>query len=130
MRPSGRRIFRPRRLPHDCFNNLLRTGHSWDTEETLSRWVESVAVWTALINTRQRDMHTRGAKNEIRMCAEMEGEDVLHGEVLRRYAPPPLGAEDSPSARIFGMLNEAEKAVFRKRAVGKRELGRNRGRSW
>ena len=29
---------------HDCFNNLLRTGHSSHAEESLSRWVESVAV--------------------------------------------------------------------------------------
>lgn len=102
---------------HDCFNNLLRTGHSWDTEETLSRWVESVAVWTALINERQRDMHTRGTRNEIRICAEIEGEDATHGQVLDAYSPPSLGPDDSPSARILGLLTDVEKAVFRKRSM-------------
>src|SRR4051812_40078825 len=52
----------------DTFNNLLRTGHSWDSEIGLSQWVETVAVWTALLNERQRDMTARGAKGEIRMC--------------------------------------------------------------
>lgn len=102
---------------HDCFNNLLRTGHSWDTMESLSKRVESVAVWTALTETRQRDLNTRGAKGQIRMCAEMEGEDISHGEVLPAYAPPLLGVEDSPSARILSMLNDTERAVFRKRVM-------------
>jgi DNA-directed RNA polymerase specialized sigma24 family protein len=102
---------------HDCFSNLLRTGHSWDTEESLAKWVESVAVWTALANERQRDMHVRGARGEIRMCAEIEGEDAVHGEVLSAYAPPFWGAEDSPSARILGLLTDTEQAVFRKRAM-------------
>jgi DNA-directed RNA polymerase specialized sigma24 family protein len=102
---------------HDCFNNLLRTGHSWDTEESLTRWVDSVAGWTALANRRQRDMHARGARVEIRMCAEFEGEDVVHGEVLSAYAPPILGGEDSPPARILALLNDTEKTIFRKRAM-------------
>ncbi len=102
---------------HDCFTNLLRTGHSWDGEESLTRWVESVAVWTALINERQRDMHARGAHGEIRMCAEFEGEDVTRGEVLPAYAPPHSGTEDSPAARVFSLLTDTERVILRKRAM-------------
>lgn len=102
---------------HDTYNNLLRTGHSWDSEESLTRWVESVAVWTALINERQRDMHARGAQGEIRMCAEVEGEDVVHGEVLAAYAPPLLGMEDSPAARVLALLSGDERTIFQKRAI-------------
>lgn len=50
---------------HDCFNNLLRTGHSWDKESSLSHWVETVALWTLLQYERQRDMGARGAKGAI-----------------------------------------------------------------
>ncbi len=102
---------------HDCFNNLLRTGQSWNKQESLPRWVESVAVWTALGNERQRDMSARGAQGAIRMCAEIEGEDGAQGAVLNAYAPPLLGPEDSPSARILALLAEPEKMVFRKRAM-------------
>jgi DNA-directed RNA polymerase specialized sigma24 family protein len=90
---------------HDCFANLLRTGHSWDKDGSLSRWVETVAVWTALLHERQHDMNTRGGKGEIRMCAEIEGDDATHGEVLSAYAPPVLGADDSPSTRVFALLS-------------------------
>ena len=101
----------------DTFNNLLRTGHSWGKEDSLSRWVESVAVWTALLNQRQRDMSARGAKGAVRMCAEIEGEDATHGEVLSAYAPPVLGPQDSPSTRILDLLSDPERSVFRKRAI-------------
>jgi DNA-directed RNA polymerase specialized sigma24 family protein len=104
---------------HDCFNNLLRTGHSWDKEVNLSRWVESVAVWTALLNERQRDMNARVADGAIRMCAEIEGEDATHGEVLPSYVPPLAGPQDSPSARLLELLTEPERIVFRKRAMEK-----------
>jgi len=102
---------------HDCFSSLLRTGRCWDADESLTRWVESVAVWTALVNTRQRDMLARGAQGEIRMCAEMEGEAVVRGEVPSAYAPPLLDAEDSPSARILALLDDTERTVFGKRAM-------------
>jgi DNA-directed RNA polymerase specialized sigma24 family protein len=102
---------------HDSFNNLLRTGHSWDKETSLSHWVETVAIWTALINERQRKMSARGTKGEIRMCAEFEGEDATRGEVLPAYAPPLAGEEDSPASRILALLNEPDKTVFRKRAL-------------
>jgi DNA-directed RNA polymerase specialized sigma24 family protein len=102
---------------HDCFNNLLRTGHSWDKEESLTTWVESVAVWTAMGKARQHELHALGARGEIRMCAEIEGEDIVRGEVLPAYAPPLSGPEDSPAARILALLNDTEKMVFRKRAL-------------
>jgi len=101
----------------DTFNNLLRTGHSWDSEISLSQWVESVAVWTALLNERQRDMTARGAKGEIRMCAEIEGEDATHAEVLDRYSPPLLGSDDSPRSRLLAVLSDPERVVFQKRAL-------------
>jgi DNA-directed RNA polymerase specialized sigma24 family protein len=97
---------------HDCFGNFLRTAHSWDKRSTLAHWVESVAVWTALQNERQRDISSRGSKSDIRMCAEIEGEDVLSA-----YAPPLQGPDDSPSARILSLLSEPEQTVFRKRAM-------------
>jgi DNA-directed RNA polymerase specialized sigma24 family protein len=103
----------------DTFNNLLRTGHSWDKDDSLSRWVETVAVWTALLNQRQHDMTTRGAKGEIRMCAEIEGEDTTQREVVNAYAPPLKGPGDSPPARLLGLLSKTEGAVFRKRAMEK-----------
>jgi DNA-directed RNA polymerase specialized sigma24 family protein len=102
---------------HDCLNNLLHTGHSWDSEDSLTHWVESVAVWTALTSERQKAMHARGAKGEIRMCAEFEGEDSLRGALMATYAPPPLSAEDSPLGRILALLPDAEKVVFQKRAI-------------
>jgi len=101
----------------DTFNNLLRTGHSWDSEIGLSQWVETVAVWTALLNERQRDMTARGAQGEIRLCAEIEGEDATHGGVLDSYSPPLLGPEDSPRARLLALLSDSERIVFQKRAV-------------
>jgi hypothetical protein len=79
--------------------------------------VESVAVWTALLNERQRDVSARGAKNEIRMCAEFEGEDASHGEVLSAYAPPFLANDDSPLARILSLLNETERTLIIKRTI-------------
>jgi DNA-directed RNA polymerase specialized sigma24 family protein len=102
---------------HDCFSNLLSTGQSWRKQESLTRWVESVAVWTALENERQRDMTARAAQGEIRMCAEFEGDDATHSEALSAYAPPLLGATDSPSARILALLGETDRIVFRKRAM-------------
>src|SRR5487761_2454934 len=84
---------------HDCFNNLLRTGHAWDHEGSLAHWVTSVATWTVLENERQRDMSARCAKGEIRMCAEIEATDAAPGLLPAAYAPPLLGAEDSPSVR-------------------------------
>jgi DNA-directed RNA polymerase specialized sigma24 family protein len=102
---------------HDCFGNLLRTAHSWDKHSSLSHWVESVATWTALQNERQHDISSRGAKGEVRMCAEIEGEDSSHGQVLEAYSPPTLGADDSPAARTLALLGEPEKTVFRKRAM-------------
>jgi DNA-directed RNA polymerase specialized sigma24 family protein len=101
---------------HDCFSNLLRTGYAWDKETGLSDWVESVAVWTALMTERQRDMGARGAKGAIRMCAEVEGDKR---EVLSSYAPP-QGAEDSPASLILALLGEPEMTVFRTRALEKR----------
>jgi hypothetical protein len=47
----------------------------------------------------------------------MEGEDSKHGDVLSAYAPPLLGADDSPAARVLSLLNETERAVFQKRAI-------------
>jgi DNA-directed RNA polymerase specialized sigma24 family protein len=102
---------------HDCLGNFLRTAHSWDQHGSLSLWVESVAAWTALQNERQRDINSRGAKGSIRMCAEHEGEDGNHGQVLSAYAPPVLGADDSPAVRILAVLAEPEKTLFRKRAI-------------
>lgn len=102
---------------HDCFNNLLRTGHSWDKETNLSQWVETVALWTLLQNERQRDLNARGARGEIRMCAEFEGEDVTRREVLGTYAPPITGPDDSPAARVLALLDGPDRTVFRKRTI-------------
>jgi DNA-directed RNA polymerase specialized sigma24 family protein len=102
---------------HDCFTNLLRTGQSWDKEIGLSQWVETVAAWTALLNERRHDLSARGNKGAIRMCAEVEGEDITRREVLSAYAPPLLGPDDSPSSRLLALLTDAEKAVFSKRAI-------------
>lgn len=102
---------------HDCLNNLLRTGHSWKTEGRLQDWVESVAVWTAMAANRPREIESPGMQGQIRMCAEIEGEDAIHGELMAAYCPPALGDKDSPLGRILGLLTDAEQIVFRKRAV-------------
>ena len=102
----------------DVFNNLLRTGQSWDRHGSLSEWVESVAGWTALAHDRQQAM-AGGEKGAIRMCAEVEGEDATRREKLSAYAPPQQGADDSPSVRILSLLGDGDQQVFRKRAMEK-----------
>src|SRR5487761_1928974 len=50
---------------HDCFTNLLRTGHQFNKEQDLDDWVESVAAWTALERQRLRDVD----EGQVRLCA-------------------------------------------------------------
>jgi DNA-directed RNA polymerase specialized sigma24 family protein len=101
----------------DTFTNLLRTGHSWDTQSSLAEWVESVAVWTALQKDRQRDIHTRSGLGKTRMCAEAEGMDGSSKEVLQSYAPPLTGSDDSPFTRVLEQLTEPERTLLTRRAM-------------
>jgi DNA-directed RNA polymerase specialized sigma24 family protein len=102
---------------HDCFRNLICTGHAWDKEGRLSEWVESVALWTALQHERSRDMAAHSASGEIRICAEFEGDEGPRNVQLKSYAPPAVGLSASPSAWLEAILDQPERTVFILRAI-------------
>src|ERR1700733_7736328 len=59
---------------HDCFANVLRTGHTFAEEQDLGDWVESVAAWTALERRRFRDSGNTSVTGRVRLCAGIEGD--------------------------------------------------------
>ena len=102
---------------HDCFTNMLRTGHSFDPAQSLGEWVESVAAWTALDRQRSRDTDPADSPQRIRLCAGIEGDEAGNRARLIAYAPPSSGHEDSLASRVAGLLGEPQFTLLSKRAI-------------
>ena len=102
---------------HDCFTNILRTGHTFNMGSRLGDWVESVAVWTALERERLRVTGSSGARDFVRMCAAIEGDEPADRARLASYVPPRSGPEDSLSSRIAALVGEPQNALLRFEAM-------------
>jgi DNA-directed RNA polymerase specialized sigma24 family protein len=102
---------------HDCFTNILRTGHSLDSEGSIGDWVESVAVWTALERERPRGVDGLGGRDFVRMCAATEGDAPVGRAAFVSYVPRRSGPEDSLSSRIRALVGEPQNTLLRMRAI-------------
>lgn len=101
---------------HDCFANILRTGHSFNQEDSFSEWVKSVAVWTALERDRKRDFDGAGDRAFVRLCA-VEGDEPAGRERLTSYVPPRSDADDSLSSRMATLVGEPEYTLLLARST-------------
>jgi DNA-directed RNA polymerase specialized sigma24 family protein len=102
---------------HDCFTNVLRAGHTFDEKSRLGNWVESVAVRTALERERLRAIDSSVARNFVRLCAAIEGEEPADRVRPVTYVPPRPGPEDSLSSRIAALVGEPQNTLLRIRAM-------------
>jgi hypothetical protein len=104
---------------HDCMTNAMRTGHSFDADQSLGDWVESVAAWTALERQRQRVDGASAMPRGIRLCAGVDGDETEKG-AIRAYVPPRSGVEDSPASRIAALVGTQQFTLLSKRGIENR----------
>jgi len=102
---------------HDCFTNVLRAGHSFDPEQEMEDWVESVAMWTALERQRTRDMEAQAASGKFRLCAGSESDEAANRTRLPSYVPPRNGDQDTLGARIQSVIGQNSYTILTKRAL-------------
>jgi hypothetical protein len=105
---------------HDCFTNAMRTGHSYNEEESLDAWVESVVAWTALERERFRNPEAAGKTGRIRMCAATEGDESGSRARLSSYVPPRSGDQDSLTSRIASLVGEPQYTLLSTLGVQKK----------
>lgn len=102
---------------HDCFTNVLRTGHAFGQGQDLGDWIESVAAWTALERRRFRDESATEATRPVRLCAGPEGDEPGGRSRLASYVPPRSGPEDTLRSRISALVGEPQFTLLSQRAI-------------
>jgi len=105
---------------HDCFSNVLRASHSFNKDESLSDWVESVAAWTSVERQRFRDNTNPEEAGRVRLYATQEGDEAKNRSRLDSYAPPYTGKDDSAVSRLAKFAGEAPFALVSKRGIENR----------
>jgi DNA-directed RNA polymerase specialized sigma24 family protein len=101
---------------HDCFTNVLRSGHAYDGEQDFADWVETVAAWTALERQRVRP-DGPGVTGRVRLSAGIEGDEPGDRARLASYVPPRSGAADTLPSRIAAVVGEPQFTLLRKRTL-------------
>lgn len=112
IRRLGSAYRNPEDFLQDTFTNVLRTAHSFQGEENLGDWVESVAAWTGLERQRFRDSEGSVEAPRVRVSAATEGDEPGFRGRLASYAPPLSGPQDTLAARLISLIGESQYAML------------------